>query len=239
MKRVIFDIDGCISDDRWRLKMILAAGDDRWDEYHANCIHDKPLNKSVVDRHIAARDRIIFVTSRPDKYRNETWGWILRWFGEDADYVLHMRPDGDATPSPELKVWLLEKYGYEPEDIDVAYDDRQDVLDAYSEWGIKRTKQLSAATVPDILRNMAQTFDERQQMYGDSYLQFGKVAKALWPGGLDHQTEDDYNRLGVVVQIISKLCRYTNTAAGHLDSAHDIAVYAAILESLTDDSADL
>lgn len=233
MASAVFDLDGCLSDDRWRRKFIREEGSDRWEMYHSQCSNDVPINVDIVKRHLAAGDQLLFVTARPERYRADTWDWISHWFGDSGNYGLFMRPDDNATPSPELKVWLLGKYGYAPSDINVAYDDRQDVLDAYSEWGIERTKKLSAATVPDILRGMAKTFEERHETYGDSYLTFGKVAAALWPDGLDHKTEDDYNRLGVVVQIISKLCRYTSKSSGHLDSAHDIAVYAAILEELT------
>lgn len=89
----------------------------------------------------------------------------------------------------------------------------------------------------DILNGMKRTARERHDAYGDSFLTFGKVAAALWPAGLSVGTEEEFARLGVLVQIISKLCRYSVSPQGHADSAHDMAVYSAILELLTEDLA--
>ena len=46
---------------------------------------------------------------------------------------------------------------------------------------------------------------------------------------------DGFNRLGVFVQCISKVARYASSLpkGGHLDSAHDLMVYAAMLEEVT------
>lgn len=89
----------------------------------------------------------------------------------------------------------------------------------------------------DILNGMKRTARERHDMYGDSFLTFGRVAAALWPAGLSVGTEEEFARLGVLVQIIGKLCRYSVSPQGHVDSAHDMAVYSAILELLTEDLA--
>jgi hypothetical protein len=88
-----------------------------------------------------------------------------------------------------------------------------------------------------ILDGMKRTAQERHEVYGDSFLTFGKIAAALWPNGLAVGTEEEFARLGVLVQILSKLCRYSATPQGHIDSAHDMAVYSAILELLTEDLA--
>ena len=90
-------------------------------------------------------------------------------------------------------------------------------------------------SVPSILDEMKKTFTQRQETYGRSYVRFGHIAAALWPDGLAVTSPEDFARLGVVVQIISKLARYTNIAKGHKDSAHDLAIYGAILESLTNE----
>lgn len=89
----------------------------------------------------------------------------------------------------------------------------------------------------DIFNGMKRTARERHDVYGDSFLTFGRVATALWPAGLSVGTEEEFARLGVLVQIISKLCRYSVSPQGHADSAHDMAVYSAILELLTEDLA--
>lgn len=90
-------------------------------------------------------------------------------------------------------------------------------------------------TIIDELEDMHKTASERASVYGDSYLRFGNVARGLWPNGLHVESKEDFDRLGVVVQIISKLVRYTGTEHGHKDSAHDLAVYGAMLSTITEE----
>lgn len=92
-------------------------------------------------------------------------------------------------------------------------------------------------TAADHLKEGAETYRQRQEEYGKSYETFGDVMCALLPEGLriEAGNRDGFVRLGVFVQIISKLTRYTGAArrGGHKDSAHDLMVYAAILEEVT------
>jgi hypothetical protein len=46
------------------------------------------------------------------------------------------------------------------------------------------------------------------------------------------ETPDDFIRMGLFVQIVGKLCRYAQDFdRGHIDSMHDIGVYAFMLEA--------
>jgi hypothetical protein len=92
-------------------------------------------------------------------------------------------------------------------------------------------------TVPEILRSNAKTYEERNKLYGDNYKKFGQVVEVLFPEGLPCISADDHNRYGILVQCLSKLMRYAENLerGGHKDSAHDLSVYAAMLEELTDD----
>jgi hypothetical protein len=86
---------------------------------------------------------------------------------------------------------------------------------------------------PDILDTGAETYRERNATYGDSFLQFGHVMDALYPGGVRIEGAHQWNRFGIIVQIVSKLTRYASKPdKGHIDSIHDIMVYAAMLETL-------
>ncbi len=97
---------------------------------------------------------------------------------------------------------------------------------------------------PEYLEAGAKTYQERNKKYGDSYHKFGKVMIALFPEGLhigergknDYEATNEWNRLGVLTQIVGKLCRYSNDFGNpHKDSIHDIMVYAAMLMELDDD----
>lgn len=92
--------------------------------------------------------------------------------------------------------------------------------------------------VAKILSDAANTHALRSELYGDNYKHFGSVMRGLFPEGLMVQTEDEWNRLGIVVQCASKLGRYCNSIAQgdrpHVDSAHDLSVYAAMLQELSE-----
>lgn len=90
---------------------------------------------------------------------------------------------------------------------------------------------------PELLDAGAKTFRERNAIYGDTYLKFGEACAALFPEGLTIEAGDveGFNRLGVYVQCLGKLARYAGNLSegGHQDSAHDLMVYAAMLEEVT------
>jgi|SRR5690606_25528748 len=93
-------------------------------------------------------------------------------------------------------------------------------------------------TAPEILRKGADTYEERNSLYGDSYKVYGAVMKAMFPDGLpDFATVADFNRLGVFSMIVSKIMRYASNIGngGHFDSALDLSVYAAMLAELTEE----
>jgi hypothetical protein len=92
-------------------------------------------------------------------------------------------------------------------------------------------------TVPEILRAGADTYEQRNKLYGDNYKQIGPVLRAIYPQGLPAtMTDEDWNRFACWFQVLCKVIRYgvNMQRGGHKDSAHDSAVYSAMLEELTD-----
>lgn len=99
---------------------------------------------------------------------------------------------------------------------------------------------MTTKTVPEMLREAAATYEERNAIYGDNYKHFGSVMVALLQGRfvfLDNA--DDHNRFGVFTQIVSKLTRYAEnfSSGGHDDSLLDMSVYCAMLRELDSDLA--
>jgi len=89
-------------------------------------------------------------------------------------------------------------------------------------------------TVPELLRAGAATYEERQKSYGDNYKHFGTVMSGLFPNGLTIKSKTAWDRLGLIQNCVYKLGRYCNDIEkGHPDSAHDMSVYAAMLEEMT------
>jgi len=87
-------------------------------------------------------------------------------------------------------------------------------------------------TVPEIFEDNIKTYKERQKQYGDTYRQYGQIMIGLFPNGLFVEDIETWNRLGVVQACVTKLARFCHNL-DHVDSAHDLSVYAAILEELT------
>lgn len=85
-------------------------------------------------------------------------------------------------------------------------------------------------SVATILREMAATFEERNAVYGNNYLHVAPVMRALWPDGVPAGLvmEDRWHLFELV---IVKLTRFARGNLTHIDSIHDAAVYAAMIES--------
>ena len=93
--------------------------------------------------------------------------------------------------------------------------------------------KLMPPTAADKLEAMAATFRERNAVYGDNFLRLGNAMHAMFPQGLTVSGPDDWTRLYFFMLQQVKQSRYaTNfTKGGHVDSVHDTAVYAALLEA--------
>ena len=97
--------------------------------------------------------------------------------------------------------------------------------------------QMQNKTPADLLQQSVESFRQRAEIYGDNYKQFGKAMLALFPNGPQIKSSNDvenWNRLGLLVQIVSKLTRYCENfhKGGHDDSLNDISVYAAMLRHI-------
>ena len=137
-QHVILDLDNCIADDSWRIPRInwqKANPMERYHDYHSLSAWDRLSNARVA--HDPAFSYIIF-TARPVLYRAITEEWLQRW-GVFYDHLI-MRNNDDHRPSVELKSkmlnWLPEHYGIKLDQIEAAYDDREDVVDMYRINGV-------------------------------------------------------------------------------------------------------
>jgi len=96
-----------------------------------------------------------------------------------------------------------------------------------------------ARTPVECIEEALKTFRERNQSYGDNYLQHGRVMSALFPDGINLKTVEDWNRFGVMNMVVAKLTRYSqkwpHVDKGTIDSVHDMGVYSFMLESLDSD----
>lgn len=250
MKISIFDLDGCISDDRHRRHLLPknagAVGED-YRPYTELCGQDAPKNQATW---VSARldSELVVITARCESERHRTRRWLDEHFG--GPFTLFMRPMGDDAPSPELKQRLLVQLcAYDDRSRVVrAYDDRVDVLKAYRAVGVapealflmdldSGPRPLPSGRVPvdQILSEMALTFRERNAVYKDNYKQVARLVKVLWPEGVPTGlVEKDQWHLFELMLV--KISRFAISHLSHRDSIHDTAVYSAMIESiLTED----
>lgn len=146
-KRIaVFDLDGCIFDDEWRMHLIKPVGEpDRFGEYHRALVKDATLfaGSTALRSHIEDGDGIAFITARPDSVRQETVAVIRACFSipfPSEKFCLFMRSDDEeGIGSVELKskmlLNMLRKMMHGQEVV-AAYDDRPDVIAMYLESGI-------------------------------------------------------------------------------------------------------
>lgn len=256
-KFAVFDLDGCISDDSRRLPLIRPDHDfDKYDKYHEDMEADPLVNLKALNGAVERGNGLLFVTARPEKYRNATESW-LRSFGIAASHLL-MRPNGDMRGSPQLKCELVEAWLSDNRDamITEAYDDRLDILAAYHEllptalvfqltvpgvaerggWDVKLhgNQADNAATevhAYQVLEEMAATFKQRNAVYGSNFKMVGPIMALLFPNGVSVELlkSDQFHLFEL---LIVKLSRLAISGLKHQDSARDAGVYAAMIESI-------
>lgn len=82
-----------------------------------------------------------------------------------------------------------------------------------------------------ILDQMADTFRQRNAVYGDNYRMVAKLVKVLFPQGVPSElvVTDQWHLFELK---LVKLSRFAISGLTHIDSIHDDAVYAAMIESI-------
>lgn len=137
---VVFDLDGCISDDAWRFQFVQEHedADIRFQHYHA-CLHlDRALDVGLALLKSCAASGMfpVFITARPNVYRDATVAWLGKVAGltENKDCAILMRDNGDHRSTVDIKRDLFDALVAEvgAGNIVAAYDDREDVITMYN-----------------------------------------------------------------------------------------------------------
>jgi hypothetical protein len=89
-------------------------------------------------------------------------------------------------------------------------------------------------TADEFLDLASVTFKAKNAEYGTNYLRVGAAMAAMFPNGVALKTADDWNRMHIFLLAVVKKTRYATNwnRGGHADSVRDLAVYAAMLESI-------
>lgn len=100
-------------------------------------------------------------------------------------------------------------------------------------------EMIGQKTVPQMLRDAANIYEQRNAIYGDNYKHVGEVLMGLFPRGLVIQTAEEFNRFHLINHMLGKLSRYCQNikAGGHNDSLDDLSVYAMMARECDSDEA--
>jgi hypothetical protein len=152
---VLFDLDGTLSNNQHRLPIIINSDGSKkpnpdWDNYTQQCIFDTPKLPiiNICKQYIANNHYVIILTGRCESMRSVTEAW-LHGAGLTGYTKLMMRPDGNYTPSAEIKRdWMLDILPpFDEADGSlsyVAYDDLNHNLEMFQKLGLSNTYKVHA-----------------------------------------------------------------------------------------------
>ncbi len=129
---IICDIDGTIADCRHRQHFVSGEKKD-WDSFFKEMTHDKVIQTTkdkVVKMLNDGSAQLIFVSARPEVWREETEKWLfdmLSGTGYENDFLLLMRENGDRRDDTQVKREIYERY-LRNLDIIKVFDDRPKVI---------------------------------------------------------------------------------------------------------------
>lgn len=144
MNAVIFDIDGTLADITHRVRYVQQVHKD-WDAFYEAMGDDKPIEPIC---HLCAfyasacsfqPVRIVFVTGRPEKYRDMTIKWLretIPAMKDENNFELIMRKDGDHRQDYVIKREALERLQDLDYQILFAVEDRKQCVDMYRKQGV-------------------------------------------------------------------------------------------------------
>ena len=104
---VICDIDGTIADNSHRQHYLEGKRD--WKSFFEEIENDKPILKILKKIEYLYQDgfQIIFVTGRPEEYRELTQKWLKKYL--NVNFSLFMRKNNDRRDKVQIKKEIFEK----------------------------------------------------------------------------------------------------------------------------------
>jgi hypothetical protein len=91
--------------------------------------------------------------------------------------------------------------------------------------------EVRVKTAADILADMADTYRQRNAVYGDNYKRVAPIIKILWPNGVPPElvVTDQWHLFELM---IVKITRFAISDLTHQDSIHDTSVYGAMIDAI-------
>jgi len=125
----IWDLENTLSNSEHRNELALAK---KFDQFHALFYLDEPRWNNVrLYEACRKQHNVVILTGMMEKHRASAMTWLRKY--HLLPDVLLMRQDSDFRSSPEFKVSTVRHMRYNPF---MAFDDREDVVDAFLRAGI-------------------------------------------------------------------------------------------------------
>ena len=140
---VLCDIDGTIADTSHRLHYVKkpADADENWKKDWKGFfsqMEGDPVRQDVQNMLIQLYNEgytIIFMSARPENYREATLRWLQAHFLTFA-YTVIMRRENDKRPDTETKKEMIEQHFPDLGVIHTIFDDRPSVVRLWKEMGL-------------------------------------------------------------------------------------------------------
>lgn len=137
-KAIIVDLDGTLCDSSQRKKYVNGTQKKNWKRFYEDLVHDYPNEwcKELVYNFFKNGCHIIFITGRPEEYRDLTLDWLekhLQWL---SNFDLHMRPRGDYRKDYILKQEIFDEHVRYKYNVLFCIDDRKQVVDGWRSIGL-------------------------------------------------------------------------------------------------------
>tara|TARA_B100000035_G_scaffold116247_1_gene98525 strand:+ start:894 stop:1322 length:429 start_codon:yes stop_codon:yes gene_type:complete len=127
MKNIILcDIDGTVANNDHRQHFLEGKKD--WEGFFSELTNDIPIFSIIekVKKHQSEGKDIIFLTGRPERYREETESWLKKYF--NFKFRLLMRKDNDLRNKVIAKEELLKENSIQSACIHLIYENDEDLI---------------------------------------------------------------------------------------------------------------
>ncbi len=131
---ILCDIDGTVADNSHRQHFLEGKKD--WDGFFDALDLDKPIYEIINkmnDEHNQGRE-IIFLTGRPERYRDSTENWLKQYFNFPLRVV--MRPNDNKKNKLLTKKEMFEQ-NFNIDEIFYVIDNDEDLLNMWKKMGMR------------------------------------------------------------------------------------------------------
>ncbi len=135
MKDIILcDIDGTIADNSHRQDLLKNFKD--WDSFFSEMGNDKPIKAIIkkINDDFERGSKIIFITGRPERYREKTFKWLSKYFNFSIEIL--MRNDDDKRNKVIVKEEMLSKFK-KGQNIVKVYENDPDLIKLWKKNKLK------------------------------------------------------------------------------------------------------